>query len=91
MTKATYEISAIRAAAEASAFNAYERRLKDMLLQLLPLHEAAAERAPTADYEPTAQEITAFRQAVRRHGHKLDDENCIAEALRSAHRARGSA
>ena len=85
----TFDLAAIRAAAEAPAFNAYERRLKDMLLELLPLHEAAAQ-LPDA-YEPTAHEISAFRQCVRRQGYKLDDERCIAEALKAAHRARSSA
>ena len=86
----TVDLAAIRATAEAPAFNAYERRLKDMLLELLPLHEAA-EAQFLHDYEPTPQEILAFRQCVRRHGHKLDDERCIAEALKAAHRARSPA
>ena len=61
-----------------------------MLLELLRLHEAAAAQLPDA-YEATAQEIAAFRQCVRRHGYKLDDERCIAEALKAAHKARSPA
>jgi hypothetical protein len=87
---AAYDLACIRAAAEAPALSAYERRLKDMLLQLLPMHEAAAGVAPDQDYEPSIQEIAAFRNAVRRRGSSFTDDRCIAEGLKAARQARVS-
>ena len=73
----TVSLATIRAAADAPAATPLVARLQAMLQQLLPLHEAAQSEqsnlAEQADgYEPTGEEINAFRDAVetaRRYGY----------------------
>ena len=93
----TVALTIIRTAAEAPATTPLIARLQAMLLQLLPLHEAAhadpSEETPeSADgYEPSREEINAFRDAVetaRRYGYGHDDIRCIAEGLKAAHKLR---
>jgi hypothetical protein len=93
----TVDLALIRAAAEAPATTPLVARLQAMLQQLLPLHEAAqAQQAngPSAAadaYEPTLEEINAFRDAVetaRRYGYAQDDIRCVAEGLKAVRRFR---
>ena len=93
----TASLAIIRAVAEAPATTPLVARLQAMLLQLLPLHEAAqteqSDEAPAAaeGYEPTREEINAFRDAVetaRRYGYGHDDIRCVAEGLKAARRIR---
>ena len=93
----TASLASIRAVAEAPATTPLVARLQAMLLQLLPLHEAAhtelSDAAPdSADgYEPSREEINAFRDAVetaRRYGYGHDDLRCIAEGLKAARKLR---
>jgi hypothetical protein len=94
----TADLAVIRAAAEAAATTPLVARLQAMLRQLLPLHEAA-QAEPSNDagefsdgYEPTREEINAFRDAVetaRRYGYGHDDIRCVAEGLKAARKVRG--
>lgn len=94
----TVSLAAIRTVAEAAATTPLVARLQAMLLQLLPLHEAA-QAEPSGDageasdaYEPSREEINAFRDAVetaRRYGYGHDDIRCVAEGLKAACKVRG--
>jgi hypothetical protein len=90
-------LATIRAAAEAPAATPLIARLQAMLQQLLPLHEATqAAQSGTAPeladgYEPSREEINAFRDAVetaRRYGYGHDDIRCVAEGLKAARKLR---
>lgn len=93
----TVSLPTIRAAADAPAATPLVARLQAMLQQLLPLHEAAQSDQPDdisdqADaYEPSREEINAFRDAVetaRRYGYGHDDIRCVAEGLKAARKLR---
>lgn len=92
---ATLEL--IRTAANAPAATPLIARLQTMLLDLLPLHEQAqsASAGETASegsaYEPSREEINAFRDAVetaQRYGYGQDDIRCIAEGLKAVRKLR---
>ena len=89
MAREWFDLVTIRAAAEAPAISAHERRLKDMLLQLLPTYEAAAGFDDTAAYEPSVEEIEAFAEAAAAARHaRLGEARCIADGLKAALRQR---
>lgn len=87
----------IRCAATAPATTPLIARLQAMLLDLLPLHEQAQTQSTGADaaeasaYEPSREEINAFRDAVetaQRYGYGHDDIRCIAEGLKAVRKVR---
>lgn len=89
----SFDLETIRQAADGPATGPLGLRLQAIIAQMLPVYAASLEPAAeaAAEYEPTREEINAFRDAhetAKRYGYGADDNRLIAEGLKAARKVR---